>query len=78
MWSLKPKAQLKEASLTNAELEIRINALEQAIIDICVGMRDHLDRIDHNTAMLDNNIQQLASMTLPVSKDMLRENKEPN
>lgn len=59
-------------------LELRVAGLEQAILDLCVGIRMHIDRIDHNTAMLDKNLHNVAAMTIRPPKDLLGGTQEPN
>jgi hypothetical protein len=60
------------------ELEMRILGMEQAIVELCHHLKDHLDRIDHNTVMLDKNMHNLASMTLRSPKDLLDGGQEIN
>jgi hypothetical protein len=60
------------------ELEMRILGLEEAVIELCKGLRLQLDRIDHNTTMLDKNMHNLAAMTLRPPKDLLGGGQEPN
>jgi uncharacterized coiled-coil protein SlyX len=83
MWPSKPKAQLTTveqqiSAIKMAELEMRIAGLEQAIIELCYAIKDHVERIDHNTRALDEKINQLYAMTISAPKNMLGENKEPN
>lgn len=59
-------------------LELRVAGIESAILSLCDGLKYHLDRIDHNTAMLDKNIHSVASMTLRPPKDLLNGNNEAN
>jgi uncharacterized coiled-coil protein SlyX len=61
-----------------AELEMRIAGMEQAIITLCGHLKEHLDRIDQNTLMLDKNMHNLAAMTLRPPKDLLGGGQEPN
>jgi len=60
------------------ELEMRIVGLEEAIIELCKGIKMQLDRVDHNTVMLDKNMHNLAAMTLRPPKDLLNGGQEPN
>jgi hypothetical protein len=60
------------------ELDARMAGLEQAIIDLCQGLKMQLDRIDHNTVMLDKNMHNLAAMTLRPPKNLLEGGQEPN
>ena len=53
------------------EFEIRITAIEESLVQMCFLMKQHLDRIDHNTQTLDRNMQKLAAMTLRPPKDLL-------
>jgi len=61
-----------------AELEMRIHGLEEAIIELCRGLRYHLDRIDMNTQQLDKNMRNVAALTLKPPKDLLNGGSEPN
>jgi hypothetical protein len=90
MWPFdKPRKNIGSASgLTSLEqqqtaikllaLEIRIVGLEQAIIELCKGLKMNFDRIDENTMRLDKNMHNLAAMTLRPLKDLLGGTKEPN
>ena len=61
-----------------AELQMRIHGLEVAIVELCKGLKYHLDRIDANTQQLDKNMHNLAAMTLRPPKDLLNGGSEPN
>jgi hypothetical protein len=61
-----------------AELEMRIHGLEVAIVELCKGLKYHLDRIDLNTQQLDKNMHNLASATLRSPKDLLNGGTDPN
>ena len=77
MWPSKKKdmklitVEQQISAIKMAELELRINGLEQAIIELCHGLRSHLDRIDHNTEALDRKIHNLADAILTPPKDIL-------
>jgi hypothetical protein len=61
------------------DIEIRIAALEESIVQMCFLMKQHLDRIDHNTQTLDKNMHKLAQLTLRPPKDLLGgTGQEPN
>lgn len=59
-------------------LEAKVCEIQDAIIEICLSMREHLDRIDHNTEMLNKNMHNLAALTLRPPKDLLNGNNEAN
>lgn len=61
-----------------AELEMRIAGMEHAIIELCHQLKNHLDRIDQNTMMLDKNMHHLAALTLRPPKDLLGGGQESN
>lgn len=76
MWPMKKKLSLTTveqqiSAIKMAELEMRIGNLEQNVIELCYGIRSHLDRIDDNTRALDQKIHGLADVTLPTPKDLL-------
>ncbi len=60
------------------ELDRRLTGVEAAIIELCHGLRYHLDRIDANTEALDKNMHNLASITVHPPKDLLNGGSEPN
>lgn len=60
------------------QLEMRLIGLEQAVMELCKGLKYHLDRIDSNTQQLDKNMHNLAAMTLRPPKDLLGGGSEPN
>ena len=75
-----PKTAAGPAALTSleqqvcskvVELDARVTGLETAIIELCQGLKMHLDRIDENTRRLDKNMHNLAAMTLRPPKDLL-------
>lgn len=81
----KPAGPPAQTSLEQQELmfrlqclELRVAGLEQAILTICDGFKYHMDRIDHNTAMLDKSIHNVASMAIRPPKDLLNGNNEAN
>lgn len=73
-----PPAQTSLEQQQLVMLDMRIRRLELALIELCDGLKFNLDRIDHNTAMLENSIHTLASMTLRPPKDILNNNNEAN
>jgi hypothetical protein len=77
------KKQPAPPALTNQdvklyELEMRILVMEQAVVELCHHLKEHLDRIDHNIVMLDKNMHNLAAMTLRPPKNLLGGGQEPN
>jgi hypothetical protein len=60
------------------ELETHIVGLEEALMEMCFLMKQHLDRIDHNTQTLDKNMRRLTALTLRSPKDLLGGGQEPN
>lgn len=60
------------------ELEMRILGLEQAVIELCNGLRQHIDRIDHNTMQLDKNMHSMAKALLRPPTNLLGGNQETN
>ena len=66
------------SAIKQAEMEIRIHGLEVAIIELCKGLKYHLDRIDANTQHLDKNMHSIAALTIRLPKDLLNGGSEPN
>lgn len=60
------------------ELEMRIVGLEQAIIELCHHIRANLDRVDHNTMMLDKNMHNMAQALMRPPTNLLGGNQETN
>ena len=61
-----------------SQLESRVFCLEQAVMELCLGLRSQLDRIDANAIQLDKNMHNLAALTLRPPKDLLGGGQEPN
>ena len=60
------------------ELEMRIVGLEQAVIELCHGIRQQIDRIDYNTQMLDKNMHNMAKALLRPPTNLFGGNQETN
>lgn len=69
---------IRELKFKMALQDARIENLENCIVEMCKGFRAHIDRIDHNTELLDKHMHQLASLTLGKPKNLLDGHNEVN
>lgn len=70
--------KIYELAIRIAELEKQMCDMSDAVTELCLAIRQHIDRIDLNTTMLDKNMHKLAEMTLRPPKDLLGGNQETN
>lgn len=70
---------LESLAVEMYKLEMRVFSIEQAILQLCTGIQEHINITNQNMRQLDQNMHNLASMTLRPPKDMLGgSGSEPN
>lgn len=59
-------------------LEARVYNIEDCIMKLCEGFRLHVERLDHQDHVLNENMHRIASMAIRPPKDLLGGDREVN